>query len=179
MKLPIPSYPLIGYAAAGALLIGFGGGWYVEGLRWSASLLKAERGAVKQERRQQAQVDKQATEYETERTYEVQKQVVYQDRIRTVFKDKIVPGECAAPDDVVRVLAEAVTGANSRATGQSGGELPDAPAPAEPADRPRAVPVGRNDDRDLWGLRVETSAYDPSLAAQPLSLDLPDLAFGR
>lgn len=169
----------MGYVAAGALLIGFGAGWQVQSWRWSASLLKVERAAVKQERRQQATVDQQSTNYETERSHDVQQQIVYQDRIRTIYKDRVIPGECAAPDDVVRVLTEAVAGANTRATGQSGGELPTAPASPEPADRPRAGAVGSRDDRDFRGLRVETSTFDPRLAEEPLDLRLPELAFGQ
>jgi flagellar biosynthesis component FlhA len=47
--------------------------------------------------------------------------------IRTIYRDKIVPAECAADPAVVGVLDNAVSRANAATTGQLGDALPKAP----------------------------------------------------
>ena len=41
--------------------------------------------------------------------------------IREIYRDKVVPADCAVPDAAVRVLDNAVGRANAAASGQSGG----------------------------------------------------------
>lgn len=170
-------FRLVGSLAA--LLCAFGAGWYVESLRWSASLLREAKSAIAQQQKQQGTINTQATAYEADRAIGEQQHVVYQEQIRTIFKDRPVPGDCAAPVAVVRVLTEAVERANSRASGRSGGSVPAAAESPDAADRPRAFVLGRDDDLALRGLREPALSIDPGVAEEPLSLDLPVVQFAQ
>lgn len=173
----VPSFQLAGCAAAGALLIGFGAGWYVESLRWDASLLRTVQAAQKVQKRQQGTVATQATIYETERTHEAAQHESRQQQIRTVYQDRIVPGECAVPDAGRRVLEQALERAAARARGEPGDELPTAPAAPDAADRPRPPRLGRDDDNDLWRVRLEALPDRASLAETVTAELPPDPAF--
>jgi len=47
--------------------------------------------------------------------------------IRTIYRDKVIPAECAADPRAVSVLSEAVDRANAAASGQSGGTVSGTP----------------------------------------------------
>lgn len=174
------SHQVVGWirvtAGVVALLSAFGAGWYVESLRWDRSLLKAQKAAVQVTQKQQTVVNQQATTYETERTHGEQEHIVRQTQIRTIFKDRPVPGSCAAPDSVVSLLTSAVDSANSRALGQSSSPVPAAPETPDAADRPRTLGLGRDPDLDVRRLRQSSLALDTGLAEAAVipAIAIPD-----
>lgn len=122
-------------AIKGPLGIGF----HFEGWRPKAERLEAEAEAAEKARQQayQAEAERRATiatEYEREAANAAQVHTIREREIQTIFRDVLVPAECAAPDAVQRVLAEAVAGANAAATGEPVRAVPAAAEPAEPAD---------------------------------------------
>lgn len=126
------------YGAAGlvALAGGFAAGWKVRDWKCDADTAAIYQAGIDKAKKDQLAVGAAATVYEGERS---DAQAAERDRaetIRTVWRDRsAVPGDCAAPDASVRVLAEAVDAANARARGEPGGGLPEPTATAEPAGR--------------------------------------------
>lgn len=90
----------------------------------------AARAAYKAEARRRATI---GTEYEREAANDRAVATIREREITTIYRDIPVPAECAVPDDVRRVLAEAVAASNSSTTGQLGGELLDPADAPEPA----------------------------------------------
>lgn len=115
MILPPWVYPA---AAAGLFLAGFTAGWKVQGWRCEA----ARSGALERAAEMKALGDKivatVATNYEKDRANGIVEHRTATHEIRTVFADKVVPGDCAAPADARRVLEVGINRANSRATGE-------------------------------------------------------------
>lgn len=127
--LPIPSSWLIG-GALGVTVLGFAAGWQVRSWRCDAALRDYEQAVQAEMDKRQQRYDAVSAQYETERTDGQQQHTTRVDRISTIYKDRIVSADCAVPDDVRRLLVEAVTSANADAIGKSGSILPDAtPAP--------------------------------------------------
>lgn len=103
-------------------------------------IAKWEREKAKDAERYQAAVAKLAAQslaYETLAQSLRASERTDRETIREIYRDKIVPAECAADPAVVRLLSEAVTDANATATGKPRSELPVAPKPSAGADRPR------------------------------------------
>ena len=127
--LPIPSNIRIALAA-GVALASFAAGWQVRSWRCDAALRDYEQAVQAEMDKRQQRYDAVSAQYETERTDGQQQHTTRVDRISTIYKDRIVSADCAVPDDVRRLLVEAVTSANANVTGKSGSTLPDAtPAP--------------------------------------------------
>ncbi len=107
------------WLAAGALalaLAGFAGGWQVRAWRCDSQIAKIERAAEKARVRQQAQVEKAATDYETERHDANQATSIREREIRTKYVP--VPGTCDPGDSVGRVLDDALADAARSASGE-------------------------------------------------------------
>jgi len=130
--IPLP-YLKIAIPAAIAL-VSFTAGWKVQGWRCEA----ARSGALERAAEMKALGDKivatVATNYEKDRANGIVEHRTATHEIRTVFADKVVPGDCAAPADARRVLEVGINRANSRATGEpvaavSGAAI--APGPVE------------------------------------------------
>lgn len=119
-----------GIAAALALAAAFGAGFKVASWRCDAAKLKAVKEAIKQHDRQRAQVHKEASDYENDREQGRVEAADREGQIRTVFRDREVPGDCAAPEPVRSVLDDAIRSANARARGEPGAGLPAAAEPA-------------------------------------------------
>jgi hypothetical protein len=103
-----------------ALLGAFSAGWKIESLRWHAHEAKALKQAQAAFQKQLAKQNKEATSYEQERETARVEYVTREGQIRTIYKDRVVPAECAAPDAVRSLLADAIASANSSATGKPG-----------------------------------------------------------
>jgi hypothetical protein len=115
------------FAIKGPLGIGF----HLEGWKPMALRLEDEKQAAKAAYR--AEVARRATigtEYEREASNAAQIHTIREREIETIYRDVLVPAECAVPDDVRRVLSEAVAASNSAASGQPVSPLP---APADAA----------------------------------------------
>jgi hypothetical protein len=93
----------------------FSAGWRIEGLRWTAHEAKALRQQEIAIRAQLAHQDKEGSAYEGEREQSRQDNVQRQEQVRTIYRDKIVPGECAVDPDARGVLESAVGDANTAA----------------------------------------------------------------
>lgn len=109
------------FIAAALALLAFGAGWQVRSWRCDAALLKVERANAKAISAMRAKADNASAEYETEReTIHVDRDK-RGERIRTIYRDRQVSGDCALDPDATSVLREAVDAANTARTGQPGG----------------------------------------------------------
>lgn len=115
MIMPVWVYPA---AAAGLFLAGLGVGWQVQGWRCEA----ARSGALEQAIQMKAVGDKIvadfATTYEGDRANGRVEHHTATNEIRTIYADRPVSGDCAAPADARRVLEGGINRANSRASGE-------------------------------------------------------------
>jgi len=131
--LPIPNSWLIG-GALGVTVLGFAAGWQVRSWRCDAALRDYEHAVQAEMDKRQHRYDAMSAQYEAERTNGQQQHTARVDRINTIYKDRIIPADCAVPDDVRGLLVEAVTSANTDASGKSGSTLPTATPATVPAD---------------------------------------------
>jgi len=110
------------WAYAGAALAlsvgGFATGWKVQGWRCEAAQADALRDAAKKMDAAATRMRDASAEYETGKAYAQAEDYARNERIRTIFRDRVVNADCAAPDDARRMLAEAVAGANATAAGK-------------------------------------------------------------
>lgn len=118
------TFPLSGYIGAGALLAGLLGGWTVRDWKADSDEAKAKEAAFAQYRALTDALADQSLAYETLAQSLRTAERTDRETIRTFYRDKIVPAECAVPDAAVGVLSEAVTRANSAATGEPRRPLP-------------------------------------------------------
>ena len=131
--LPIPNSWLMG-GALGVTVLGFAAGWQVRSWRCDAALRDYEQAVQAEMDKRQQRYDAVSAQYEAERTNGQQQHSTRVDRISTIYKDRIIPADCAVPDDVRGLLVEAVTSANTDATGKSGNTLPAATPATVPTD---------------------------------------------
>lgn len=131
--LPIPSNLAIGGALA-LTVVAFAAGWQARSWRCDAALHDYEQAVQAEMDKRQRRYDAVSAQYETERTDGQQQHTTRVERINTIYKDRIISADCAVPDDVRRLLAEAVTSANTSTTGKSGSTLPTATPATVPAD---------------------------------------------
>lgn len=103
------------YGTAAVLV--FSAGWVTNGWRWEAKQTAALEAQQKAHDRQLAKQNDIASQYETRREQSRQEGIAREAEVRTIYRDVPVPAECAAPDSVRDILAEAVTSAN---TGEPG-----------------------------------------------------------
>lgn len=131
--LPIPSNLAIGGALA-LTIAAFAAGWQVRSWRCDAAMREYEQAVQAEMDKRQQRYDAVSAQYEAERTNGQQQHTTRVDRINTIYKDRIIPADCAVPDDVRRLLSEAVTSANTDTTSKSGRTLPTAASATVPAD---------------------------------------------
>lgn len=129
--------PLWLYGGAGALLAGALGGWTVRDWKADSDALKAEEKAQREYVAVVQSLADQSLAYEALAQSLRASERADRETIRTIYRDKIIPAECAADPAVARVLSEAVARANAAATRQPVGAVPDPAVSARTPDRPR------------------------------------------
>ena len=131
----LPFNPLMGYVAAGTLVVGAVAGYKVRDWQCDAAYSKALEKAEKQRAEMQKAVDDVSQTYEAERD---QANVVATERtntIREIYKTApAVPADCTPPDGISGLLESGVRDANAAASGKSGVELPTASQSSGTAD---------------------------------------------
>jgi len=131
----LPFNPLMGYVAAGTLVVGAVAGYKVRDWQCDAAYSKALEKAEKQRAEMQKAVDDVSQVYEVERD---QANVVATERtntIREIYKTApAVPADCTPPDGISGLLESGVRDANAAASGKSGVELPAASSSSSTAD---------------------------------------------
>ena len=131
----LPFNPLMGYVAAGTLVVGAVAGYKVRDWQCDAAYSKALEKAEKQRAEMQKAVDDVSQVYEVERD---QANVVATERtntIREIYKTApAVPADCTPPDGISGLLESGVRDANAAASGKSGVELPAASQSSGTAD---------------------------------------------
>lgn len=95
-------------------------GWTVRSWRCDAAMLKIERATATAAAKMRGQGEASASDYEQDRSAGYAAAYRRQEQARTVYRDRIVPADCAVPDDARRLLSEAVDAANSASARQSG-----------------------------------------------------------
>lgn len=131
------TFPFAGYIGAGALLAGAIGGWTVRDWKADSDALKAEEKARREYVAAVQMLADQSLAYEALAQSLRTQERADRETIRTIYRDKIVPAECAADPAVGSLLSEAVTRANAAASGKPSGTVPDPAVPARTPDRPR------------------------------------------
>lgn len=121
------TFPLMGYIGAGALLAGALAGWTVRDWKADSDEAKAKEAAFTQYRALTDALADQSLAYEVLAQSLRAGERADRETIREIYRDKIVPSECAADPAVVGVLNNAVERANAAKAGQSVSTLPDAP----------------------------------------------------
>ena len=119
--------PVWAYAGAGSLLAGALAGWTVRDWKADSDALEAENKAHAQFVAMSEALADQSLQYEHVAQQLRTAERADRETIRTIYRDKIVPAECAADPRAVSLLSEAVTRANAAAAGQSGGSVSGAP----------------------------------------------------
>ena len=119
--------PLWLYGGAGALLAGALGGWTVRDWKADSDALKAEERAQREYVAVVQSLADQSLAYEALAQSLRASERTDRETIRTIYRDKIVPAECAADPAVARVLSEALARTNAAASGQPSSEVPPAP----------------------------------------------------
>lgn len=124
------------YAAGAGLtfLAGAGLGWTVRDWKADSDQLKAVEEALKVERELRDRLQASAEDYEGEKTDAQTQTIIRQGEIRTIYQDREVPGDCAAPDATRGVLTRSVATANARASGEPEVPVPGPSRAAQPAD---------------------------------------------
>lgn len=116
--------PLWAYAAAGALLAGFAGGWTVRAWKCDAALAGAMQAAEKQRQQYQDRMAEHAIQFEEQRDDAANASTARERGIRTIYRDKVVPADCAADPGARGLLAHGVERANGAARGEPVAPLP-------------------------------------------------------
>ena len=109
-------------AALFAALAMFATGWTVRGWRCDARIAAIEREAQAARDAQARAADRAAQGYEAERAAIVTATDTATTQIRTIYRDRQIPADCEPPADALRVLDNAIAGADD----------PGQPSPALP-----------------------------------------------
>lgn len=116
-----PINPVMGYVAAGALVIGLASGYKVRDWQCDAAYSKALEKADKQRQEMQGKIDEVSSIYQTQRD---QADVVVageRETIREIYKTlPAVPADCAPDPRVIGLLEGGINRANATASGKSG-----------------------------------------------------------
>lgn len=132
---PIPPQ-FLALGAALTLIGGFAAGWTVRDWKRDAEVLAGIKKATELVDQQRGVIDKAAQVYEQEKQDAGAQNVVRENTIREIYRDRKVPVDCAVPDAAAGVLDSAIAAANARAAGKPAPGLPAAPGPTKPDNRP-------------------------------------------
>ena len=121
------TFPLMGYIGGGALLAGALAGWTVRDWKADSDEAEAERKAFTQYTAMTEALADASLSYEVLAQNIRTSERKDRETIREIYRDKIIPAECAVPADAVSLLDNAIRDANTAATGKPGRALPDAP----------------------------------------------------
>lgn len=116
-----PINPLMGYVAAGALVIGIAAGWKVKDWQCDAAYAKALEQAEKQRKELQGKINDISTVYQIERDKADVVVAGKTSTVREIYKTlPAVPADCAVDARVLGMLESSVSDANARASGKLG-----------------------------------------------------------
>lgn len=121
------TFPLWAYAGGGALLMGALGGWTVRDWKADSDALEAENKAQTEYVAVVQALADQSLAYEVLAQSIRASERTDRETIREIYRDKVVPAECAVPADAVSLLDNAVLDANAATTGQSRSPVPETP----------------------------------------------------
>jgi hypothetical protein len=110
--------PFSAYIGGGALLLGVLGGWTVRDWKADADQLEAEKKAFTQYTALTEALADASLSYETLAQGIRASERRDRETIREIYRDKVVPAECAAPAGAVSLLTEAIRDANAAAAGK-------------------------------------------------------------
>lgn len=130
---PIPVSWCLGGAGVAALL-GAWGGWTVRDWKADSEALVGLQTAITTVEKQRKVIDDAAGAYEKDQADDALAGSTRVAEIRTVYRDRVVSPDCAAPPTVSSLLGQAVSAANARAAGQPPPGLPTATHAANTAD---------------------------------------------
>lgn len=115
----LPINPIMGYVAAGALVIGLTAGWKIKDWQCDAAYSAALEKAEKQRQQMQGKIDEVSTLYQAERD---QADVVVageKQTIREIYKTlPAVPADCTPDPRVVGLLEGGINRANAAAASE-------------------------------------------------------------
>lgn len=119
--------PLSAYIGGGALLVGVLGGWTVRDWKADSDALEAKENAFEQYQAMTNALADQSLAYEVLAQSLRAGERADRETIREIYRDKVVPSDCAVPDAGVSLLNNALGRANAATTGQPSGPVSDAP----------------------------------------------------
>ena len=128
---PIPIGWCLAGAGAAAILAAWGS-WTICDWRHDSKALVALNTATADAKEAAKHSRDQGNAYEKDRQDDQVQSTVRESRISTIYRDRIVPSDCAVPDVAGSVLDDAIAAANARAAGEPRSGLPDvggAPTP--------------------------------------------------
>ena len=115
----LPFNPIMGYVAAGALVIGVAAGWKVKDWQCDAAYSKALEKAEKQRQQMQGKIDEVSSLYQTERDKADVVVAGERETIREIYKTlPAVPADCIPDPRVVGLLEGGVNRANAAASSE-------------------------------------------------------------
>ena len=110
----LPFNPIMGYVAAGALVIGAAAGWTIKDWQCDAAYSKALEKAEKQRKEMQGKIDEAAAIYQAERDKADVVVAGERETIREIYKTlPAVPADCIPDPRVVGLLEGGVNRANA------------------------------------------------------------------
>lgn len=111
--------PIMGYVAAGALVVGLSAGWKVRDWQCDAAYSKALEKAEKQRQQMQGKIDAVSTLYQAERDKADVVVAGERETIREIYKTlPAVSADCIPDDRVVGLLEGGLSRANAAASGE-------------------------------------------------------------
>jgi hypothetical protein len=106
--------PIMGYVAAGALVIGLAAGWKIKDWQCNAAYAKVLEQAEKQRKEMQGKIDEASTLYQTERDKADVVVAGEKQTIREIYKTlPAVPADCVPDPRIVGLLEGGVNRANA------------------------------------------------------------------
>ncbi len=112
-------------AGAGLLMLGAWGGWTVRDWKRDSEVLQGFEDATKALDKSRETVDLAAGAYEQEKADAVTNTTIRENNIREIYRDAPpVSADCVVPPAAVGVLNDAVSAANTRASGEPAAAMP-------------------------------------------------------
>jgi len=115
----LPFNPIMGYVAAGALVIGLATGWTIKDWQCDAAYSAALEKAEKQRQQMQGKIDEVSSVYQAERDKADVVVAGEKETIREIYKTlPAVPADCTPDPRVVGLLEGGVNRANAAASSE-------------------------------------------------------------